>query len=92
MKQKKGYAGKHNTKIPQFAADDSILIRKGYGKQSKFLGPFLIADIRVIDGIPKRIVYVDKEVSKVAALRNVASSSTAPGGTVFQRARVDGSQ
>ena len=71
MSQKKGYDRKHNTKIPDFAAGDSILVRKGSGKQSKFLGPFLITDIRVIDGIPKRIVYMDNEVSKVAALRNV---------------------
>ena len=39
-KQKENYDHRHRTKVLQVATGDSILVRKGYGKQSKFEGPF----------------------------------------------------
>ena len=67
--------------MPEIAAGDQILVRKGNSKQSfKVLGPFTVVRVQHYQGVPKRVEYIRRNKSEVAALKNV---------TKFRPRRVD---
>lgn len=70
-KQKNAYDRRVSDKIPEFSAGDEVLVRKGLGKLSEFLGPFPVTRVEFRAGVPKRVVYVDGPTAKTAAIRNV---------------------
>ena len=62
---------RNGTLGPICAVGDSVLLRKGYGKRGKFVGPFEVTDVTIIDGTPKEKVYLEGEVFETATLRNI---------------------
>ena len=70
-KQKKGFDKKHQTRIPRLSVGDEILVRKNFGKQTSFNGPYSVTHIEESNGVPRRISYQDGGDVRTAALRNV---------------------
>ena len=86
--QKRNYDKRVSGKIPDFSPGDEVLVRKGLGKFSRFLGPFTVTRVEFIEGIPKRVDYTDGSTSSTAALRNVLKYC--PRGTGSQEGSVGG--
>ena len=71
-RQARNFDRRHAARMPNVEQGDRILVRRGTSKQDTvFCGPFLVTAVEVIQGIQKRVVYVEDSIEKSVAIRNV---------------------
>lgn len=72
-KMQQGFNIKHARKMPDIKQGDLILVQSGIkGKNPYVDGPFKVVEVKIIQGIPKAMVYQTESGStKVASLSNV---------------------
>ena len=69
-KQKRGFDKRHSARIPEVDVGTEVFVR--VGNTSRYSGPYKVTAIQRIDGLPKRVSYVDeRNIEKTTTLKRI---------------------